>query len=790
LRASALIGSVLIALLLTGSSKHSATSLAPVPSLSDAGVFALNAEGKRLAASSRLADARALFLMAAAVADSAGDARAAAMNRNNAGFCEVATMQYAAAFRHLSEARDIAEKSGQMVPLIYTLNSIASLYVAIGDYESALSVARAALHGPAGRADAAMRALLMAQISKALAHQNKLDEAEPYQRNAISHLTEEKRFADVARLQAAWGEANIKDGRLADAEDALQAGLKVVEQHHLDVRTSFLAGFANLERARHRPVEAARYFEQALALPEDRLPRWKILNDRARFRMETGDERGALADFRQVNAIAARLRLDMVPADQDRVAFENGIGEHLRAFVGLGNRIASRTGDAALMEETFNAAAQSRLWSLRTLLPSSTDWRSHLSAAYWEKLGRYQQLQRKALATDSDDVDEETSRLRLDLQQMEAAAGSRSATPGAAATSALKHARALLDGDTVLFSFHISPEGGWVWAVDRGGVSIYALPPEAELRRSVEAFAVDLNPAAGHRLYSQLFGRIPAVLTSQSRWLLELDGPLHDVPFAALAVSTGSGSRGGAPAFLVEHHTLQTIPGSSLLENRPFTASGRFVGIGDPVYNAADTRFRGSSRTPEYSLPRLTGTEHEVAACARAWRGQDTHLLTGTRAAMEEFRGAAASGASILHFATHVVPGTGDYRSGLIALSLNRSGEMELLGPREILAGPVPADLVVMNGCHSSQGESVPSNGRMGLTRAWIGAGAGSVLATQWDIRDTESEQLMVSFYTALRKAPGRGFAQALREAQLEALRADSSNIRRWAGYYLLSRTL
>jgi CHAT domain-containing protein len=208
------------------------------------------------------------------------------------------------------------------------------------------------------------------------------------------------------------------------------------------------------------------------------------------------------------------------------------------------------------------------------------------------------------------------------------------------------------------------------------------------------------------------------------------------------------------------------------------------------VYNAADARFRGSEGTPEYSLPRLAGTEHEVEACARAWHGQDTRLLTGTRAAIGEFRSAAAGGASILHFATHVVPGSGDYRSGLIALSLNHSGEMELLGPKEILASPVSADLVVMNGCHSAQGESVRSNGRMGLTRAWIGAGAGSVLATQWDIRDADSEQLMVGFYTALRKAPEKGLAEALRRAQLEALHADPRNVKRWASYYLLSRTL
>jgi len=95
-----------------------------------------------------------------------------------------------------------------------------------------------------------------------------------------------------------------------------------------------------------------------------------------------------------------------------------------------------------------------------------------------------------------------------------------------------------------------------------------------------------------------------------------------------------------------------------------------------------------------------------------------------------------------------------------------------------------------MNGCHSGQAQSIPSSGRMGLTRAWIGAGAASVLATQWDISDDDSENLMTAFYRALRSNLGQGVAGALRQAQLAALHADRSKVARWAGHYVLSRAL
>ena len=112
---------------------------------------------------------------------------------------------------------------------------------------------------------------------------------------------------------------------------------------------------------------------------------------------------------------------------------------------------------------------------------------------------------------------------------------------------------------------------------------------------------------------------------------------------------------------------------------------------------------------------------------------------------------------------------------------------MGLLGPKDIVARPVGAKLVVMNGCHSSQGQALPSAGLMGLTRAWIGAGASAVLSTEWDVPDAEAKSFMTSFYRILRAAPQRGAAFALREAQLSALR-NRQPAPGWAAYSLLSR--
>jgi CHAT domain-containing protein len=351
----------------------------------------------------------------------------------------------------------------------------------------------------------------------------------------------------------------------------------------------------------------------------------------------------------------------------------------------------------------------------------------------------------------------------------------------------------VLDDDSVLLSFHVSKTSSWVWAVDRRTVDVYPLPPLAKIQAETTEFAQAVNygaPSAqlGARIYKDLFGSVPERYLRHRSWRLELDGPLYELPFAALVVSEDSASQDGkGPVYLMQRAVLQSVPGALLLKRDAISPGDEFLGIGDPVYNTADARYRGERGKAQLTLARLPNTASELEACARAWNAPRSRLLTGPDAVPAEVEAEVAGSPGIIHFATHVIPGHGDFQSGLIALSLDSSGAMGLLGPKDIVARPVAAKLVVMNGCHSAQGQALPSAGLMGLTRAWIGAGASAVLATQWDIPDDAAETLMTDFYRILRAEPGRGPAFALREAQLSALRNQRSP-RDWAAYSLLSR--
>ena len=112
------------------------------------------------------------------------------------------------------------------------------------------------------------------------------------------------------------------------------------------------------------------------------------------------------------------------------------------------------------------------------------------------------------------------------------------------------------------------------------------------------------------------------------------------------------------------------------------------------------------------------------------------------------------SGASIIHIAAH-----GERTRGEIMLAPNSSPgkpnssvptpESYLLTQRDIMSVSVQARLVVLCCCHTGQGK-VSSEGVIGITRAFMAAGARSVLATLWPIDDLATKEFMEKFYSEL----------------------------------------
>jgi CHAT domain-containing protein len=229
------------------------------------------------------------------------------------------------------------------------------------------------------------------------------------------------------------------------------------------------------------------------------------------------------------------------------------------------------------------------------------------------------------------------------------------------------------------------------------------------------------------------------------------------------------------------------------------------LGVADPIYNLADSRRIRNATSLEarearhtkkpLPLARLAGSADEIRTAAKLSRMPEVQLLEGSNASGSGLRAALLKRPQVLHFAVHVVSPTGRPEQAALALSLTANDMPELL-TREAIAGyRVPGSLVILSGCSSQQGETLPSAGLIGLSRAWLLAGASAVIVSAWPTAD-DSGHFFSSFYSHLQPSTpisgslAKRAAAALQQAQLEMRRSNGygSSPSSWAAYSVISK--
>ena len=143
---------------------------------------------------------------------------------------------------------------------------------------------------------------------------------------------------------------------------------------------------------------------------------------------------------------------------------------------------------------------------------------------------------------------------------------------------------------------------------------------------------------------------------------------------------------------------------------------------------------------------------------------------------------------ALIHIAAH-----GGKEAGEIALAPSPEWQSKTLIPTEedymlkmsdLQAINLRARLVVLSCCHSGQGE-VSSEGVVGMARAFLFAGARSVLASLWAIDDEATMLFMECFYQHLRV--GESASTALQKAMKRLRDSDDfSAPKYWAPFVLI----
>ena len=181
--------------------------------------------------------------------------------------------------------------------------------------------------------------------------------------------------------------------------------------------------------------------------------------------------------------------------------------------------------------------------------------------------------------------------------------------------------------------------------------------------------------------------------------------------------------------------------------------------------------------------PALTFAQKEVEMIASILK---TSPLTGSEATKAEVIKQMSS-VGLIHIAAH-----GNQHTGEILLAPNPGWTSKfprkkdfILKMSDVQAANLRARLVVLSCCHTGRGRILKGEGVVGIARAFLAAGARSVLVTLWAIDDEATMEFMKSFYQHLKE--GKTASAAVHHS-MKCLRDSEkfSEVRYWAPFQLI----
>jgi CHAT domain-containing protein len=431
----------------------------------------------------------------------------------------------------------------------------------------------------------------------------------------------------------------------------------------------------------------------------------------------------------------------------------------------------------------------------------------------------------------SDALAKEVERLSAEYAQVEAEI--RTTSPGYASITqpnplaAVGIQSELEDDRTALLEYSLGEERSYAWLVLRNSIRSFELPPKKtieDLARSFyELVALQNGPlrdatAARQRAKAELLAmRLGAMLIGPvqdaiqgKRLVIVPDGVLCYIPFDALGEP---GAPSGRYTPLLAAHTISSLPSASVLPIIRSQSLKRMIPpkmvavFADPVFDRSDPRVRTAGRgigparpsaanlsdhpqtrsVQTASLNRLVFSRREAQAIYSLFPNRLAKLSLDFRANLSAVTGPGMAEYRIVHLATHgFLDSEHPDRSALVLSLVDQDGNAQqgFLKVADIFNLQLPAELVVLSACQTALGSDIKGEGLVGLTRAFMYAGAKRVIASLWKVDDLATAELMTAFYRSL--AAGKNPAVALQAAKLALIRKPAwSSPYYWAGFEL-----
>lgn len=744
--------------------------------------------------------ALALYNQSQALYAKFGSDSGQAIEFNNLGWLYAALGDYEKAIEYYNKALEIFRKQKNQFRQGNTLSNIAANYADVGDYKKALEVNQEALKLRIAANNVEGEAITYNNMAGCYSRLGDKQKAIDYYKRAIEiHRKVDPRQLAIALTNI--GSAYRELGQLQNATDSLNEALQITRRiGDQSEEAGTLSLLAQVELAEGKLLDAKTHVEAALASVESTRVSLKDRKLRTTFFASVRKYHEVYLD------VLMRLHKENPAGGFDVLALKASENARARSL------LESLSEVKAEIEQGVDPNLLARERTVRRLISDKAELQMRL-------LGRdHTEEQAAGMVKDLDALTAEYDQIQTQIRQNNPR---YTALTQPVSLSLAEIQSRLLDPDTVLLEYAVGTEKSYAFLVSQASLKTFELPKRDEVekasrrvydlitasdrvvpdetlaQRNKRLDQADSDyPAAASALSQMLLGPLASELKSK-RLLLVAEGVLQYVPFAALPDPSTAMATGPDQQPLIANHEIINLPSASVLgvlrdETRSRSRATKLVAVfADPVFDPQDQRISGveEKRPVDVSTSAQAGDVKRSAeesglngfARLRFSRAEAEQIMqlvakNSSLAALDFAANRTAATSAdlkqyrIVHFATHGLVNTRHAElSGIVLSLVDKQGKPEngFLRLYDIYNMNLSAELVVLSACQTALGKDIKGEGLVGLTRAFMYAGASRIVASLWRTEDRATALLMKRFYEGMLAGNGMSPAAALRKAQL-----------------------
>lgn len=489
--------------------------------------------------------------------------------------------------------------------------------------------------------------------------------------------------------------------------------------------------------------------------------------------METAGGGRRSANLAQTECMLAAARRQDARAESCFRTVQTDAGSPVTIRLNAGYRLAElfeSEGNTKAAEETYIATLNTFESARATLKTEETELPFGANAV--QIYDRYIHLLMQQGRTEAALGIADQSRARALETRLDAVAGKSPFRP-----AALNPRQIAQKVNATLLFYWLGEKQSYLWTITPARIAAFTLPDKQQIAGRVESYRRKIlelrdpqraDDQDGQLLYKLLVAPAAALIQPAKRVIVLADGELSELNFETLLVpGPGAQARQGydpnaAVHYLLDDLTLVSAPSLAMLDSpRPTQATGRkLLLLGNPM-------------SPSDDFPALPLFGFEMTRIESHFDKAQMSIFAGQEANPAAYLASHPLQYSYIHFVSHAIANRTAPLDSAIVLSKSSADENSFkLYARDIIKHPIDAKLVTISACYGSGTRFFAGEGLVGLSWAFLRAGAQRVIGALWEVSDDSTPRLMDSLYAHLEQ--GDSPAVSLRKAKLALLHSQS----------------